>query len=596
MNEGKTNDEKGRNKEMKKDMKKFIFLFAAFMLVMWGVKAQAAFKWNADASQTFTARAHYDLSNDHNNPTATRGDILASVGQGSGEWEHFFSTLLGINGTWELVKDTSFNFRVASQFDWLGANTSGPLQSSTPGDSNGANNPFGGTNPFSLWINQIHLDFMDFAGFPVNFKLGRQNIWLGKGFVLGNRLFGAGPTIYAGGMAPTGSFNLSPNGQAGAANYGNLPLNSIAGGSLNAPETSDYTGFDAAVANVHLLNNKLNFDFGYVLVSSALTESAAGANNGGAGTTNNRRDIGANDNETLWFLNAGYKEKTWNTEAYVLFNHDKEPLGDRNVNTTAHISSDQIITYGTRGDFDWGQDLWWFKHVNTFAEFALQMGRLGSQETVAQVGRKRNATAFNMGSDFHFSTSYSPSFGLEGVYFSGQDPTSIQRTNANGAGSAPATLVAPNNRWTAWDPQFRGRFFTKIMDFIDDVYLSDTTNKTGSATSTDTTGRVDAGFTNRLMILARTGFEPMKKTSFGLTYAYAIAAKAPQAGAQKAMGQEIDWDLGYQLSNVTSWFFDGGFFLPGSYYTMLSSIAGGSDAKGKSNAMLFRTGFKLNLG
>lgn len=583
-------------------------LFAVSLFVMWSITAEAAFKWGADLNQSFSWKNGWDLNDDGNNAVATRNneDVADQyAGKNATDAENFFTTLLGVNGQWDLVKDTAFNFRLAAQFDWLGSNTGGPLQSSVPGfDEESGTAGLGagpsGTNPFGLWVNQAVLSFTDFGGFPVNAKLGRQNVWLGKGFVLGNRLFGAGPTIYANGYTPTGSHNAGGrNGQDNSGTSGNLPLNAISGGSLNAPETSDFTGFDGVTFNVHLLDNKLNLDGGYLLVSNALVQSQPD----GGDQARVARNLGTADDETLSFLNLGYKQKSWNAETYFLFNHDREPIGNIQAATDTTKNSDVIYTFGVRGDADVLSDMSVVKNLNTYAETAYQMGELGAytqtgasvslDDTLAALHRKRKAYAFDLGADLAFTTNLLRTAGLEVAYFSGMNP--LDAEGQSGGTTAETIQVQGNSQWQVWDPQFRGKFFTKIADFLDSVYETDTLNLNAPGASEGETvgGRFDAGFTNRMIVLGKFGFEPLKKTTLGLTAAWLQAVQPPQAGASKNLGVEVDWDLGYAFSSVVNWYFDGGVFKPGAYYSMPSS---GTAQAGIMNAYLFRTGFKVNLG
>ncbi len=562
--------------------------------VLWSMNSDAAFKWNADLSQMYSWRAYLDLNDDNNNAVGTRNDtgdsISSTLGQNSGDDEHIFNTLLGINGTWELVKDMAFNFRLVSQFDWLGTNTSGPRQTSVPGQAVGTNSKTG-TNALALSMNQAYLTFNDFGGFPINFKLGRQNIVLGKGFVLGNRLFGAGPTIYANGMAPTGS-NASGglNGQDITGTMGNLPLNALSGGSLSMPEISDFTGFDAITFNVHLMPgspHRLNIDGGYAIVADAFTESSVSD-----GEAVVRRDVGSADNETLSFLNVSWRDKKWNAESYFLFNNDPEGAGDKNIaegsSNNGSIETDRIWTWGIRGDADVAQDMGVFKKVNAFAEAALQFGTLGVSTLEAPVGRKRRAQAIDVGADSWLTTALSPWFGAEFVYFSGMDPKSLETPDDTAGNDGVG-----GEEWGVWDPQFRGKFFTKIADFLDSVYLTDQLEGASVGQNIAVNGRVDAGFTNRWMALLRGGLEPMKKTKLGLTAAYIQAVQPSQFGRSKDLGVEVDWDLGYEWSSALNWFMDGGVFLPGSYYVMPAPT--GTNSRG-ANAYLIRTGVKINLG
>ena len=119
-------------------MKKFISIFAFAFLVLYGAIGSSAVKldYSIDVGQNFNWSRYDDLNNDENNAVATAGDIGGGVTNGTGEStfgnrsgddRFWFETLLGFNGSASVKgfagSNASLNFRVVSQFDWMGAQT-----------------------------------------------------------------------------------------------------------------------------------------------------------------------------------------------------------------------------------------------------------------------------------------------------------------------------------------------------------------------------------------------------------------------------------------------------------------------------------------
>lgn len=587
-------------------MKKLLSIVLGALFIIWGGLsfAEAKLDYSIDVEQNFSYMGNFDLNDDGNNPIATRGDagaaapFTAATGESSGDSVRWFDTLLAFNGNASVQgwggNDVIFHLRLVSQFDWLGAQTSSDLNARPTSHGASAGPYITGGNLFALSLNQASVKFEEFAGLPVDLTVGRQNIWFGKGFVLGSRIFGHGPAIYAGGIAPSGSkphnntLVTGVNGQVNTAQAGNLPVGTSSGGVLHAPQYADFTGFDAV---------KLDFDWkqfylngGYALVASALSQAVGGH------ATALVRDVASDNDEDLVFVNAGLKSREmakypWNVEAYWLMNTDREPLTDQQV-AAAGVGSttkDQVFTTGGRGDVNFPKAWEGFQNVELFAEYAHQYGVLGAAEPDSVRGRDRKAWAANAGLDVKLSSMYTPSFGFEYVVYSGPGAGSIEDDDG-------AISVADITDWTAWDPAFRGKHFTMIMDFLDVFYLTDTIgfDATPSTGSIDD-GKVDAGFTNRKLYIAKAGFNPWNRVDLGGKAIWGeLSEQAATQGTNRNLGAEVDLSFGYKVSNKIRWTVDGGIFFPGDYYEnrMPRSTA---DDGGESNAWIGRTGFKFSI-
>ena len=585
-------------------MKKTVLLFVVLFSFAWGINgySEAKLNYGLDVGQNFYWTKGLDLHDDGNNPVATRGDTTDTRGIGSGESNQWFETLLALNADASVKGlgggDVGLHLRVASQFDWLGAQTSTD-SNSTPGSTGivGAGNYTNtGTNAFGFNVNQLYVKFNDFAGLPFDFTLGRQNLKLGRGFVLGDRLLGASSTVHASGQAKSGArqgptgVGTGHNGQVSAGQAGGLPIGSSTPGILNAPEHGDFTGFDAARFDVKYKDFYANT--GYALIASALTQTATGSVAGSA-----VRDIGARDDEELLFANVGvatdkFLNTPWTTELYVLRNTDREPMTDKNNGGANSLlgKKDLVRTYGARGDVEFKNVLSWFSSIKPFAEYAIQRGELGSQPTDGALGRNRRATGWDTGVDFKVDAKYSPWFSLETMYFSGPKTGEVEPDNA-------LQDVAAGTPWHAWDSQFRSNRPGLIMAYADTLYLTDRA-ATDATAGTPQQGLVDSALTNRWTLLGSVGFKPIEKLDVSLTYLFARLPEEPSGSPtgtttpSKVVGTELDGFFAYKFSKDVTWNLQAGWFDPGNYYRVPTN-SGVGDAD--RDAFLVGTGFKFSI-
>jgi hypothetical protein len=256
--------------------------------------------------------------------------------------ENFFMQQIGLNVEADLTDNVSTYIRLINERDW-NAN----YDSTSPGNS------------FDILLDEAYVTLKEMLYAPLTVKIGRQNIWLGKGFVIGN------------------------SGNWGA---GGLPA------TIN--EYSDMTAFDAIRAT-------LDYDPWTVdLIYSKIGDSTFG-------TTSNRDDI------DLYVANVGYDFTKYDAEAeaYYIMEHDKT------VKHVAETLSDSpgkpsvIHTVGLRGS------LVPFESMNLWAEGALQVGR---ERSTAGLDNKREAYALDLGMDYTFTdVKWTPKVGAEWIYLSG---------------------------------------------------------------------------------------------------------------------------------------------------------------------------------
>ena len=217
---------------------------------------------------------------------------------------------------------------------------------------------------FDVMVNLAYVTLKDFIYSPLTLTIGRQNLWFGKGFIIGANQQdpGSGPGV-----------------------------NNILGtGNLAAPEYTAMNSFDAIKA-------VLDFDPWTITgIYSKIFEDS----------------VQANDDSDLWGVNVGYKFDAYKgeSEAYWFFKKDNS------VDRFGPIKSDNHVhTIGLRGSFD-PIDV-----VTLAAEGAYQAGEyVGSRLQVQN--RNRSAFALDVSGELRYFVqkySWKPKLGAEYIYYSG---------------------------------------------------------------------------------------------------------------------------------------------------------------------------------
>jgi len=199
--------------------------------------------------------------------------------------QNFFIQQIGLNVEADLTDNVSTYVRLLNERDW-GFNETGEAANA---------------RQFDILLDEAYITLKEMLYAPLTVKIGRQNIWLGKGFVIGN----------------SGNWNA---------------------GQLNASirEYSDMTAFDSIRAT-------LDYDPWTIdLIYSKIDE------NDNSTTANNYDDI------DLYVANLGYDFTKYDAEAeaYYIYRH--------NASAKINGKTDQIHTLGLRGSlvpFD-GMNIW----------------------------------------------------------------------------------------------------------------------------------------------------------------------------------------------------------------------------------------------
>ncbi len=314
------------------------FCILALVVVALAVPAYAEVqnvKVSGDITARYIARSNLDLTKNNDIPYGATNRL--------GDTEDFFMSTVGVNVSADLTDNVSTTVRLVNQRDW-----DRTADTATSGTS------------VQLDLGYVTLKEMLYA--PLTVSVGRQDLWYGKGLIVGSALL-------------TGS--VDPNN------------------AISANEFSDLTAFDAVKATLDY--NPLTIDLLYSKVSANGITSVA-------------------DDINLFGVNAGYKFSKYNAEAeaYYFGKHNRTgeglPAGSKYPVIT-------VDTFGGRGS------LVPIENLNIFGEVAYQSGKYNTAAAGA-TSRDRKAWALDLGTDYTFKkVTWEPNLAAEYILYSGQDPT-----------------------------------------------------------------------------------------------------------------------------------------------------------------------------
>lgn len=217
-------------------------------------------KISGDVALRGILRSDYDLDANNAETSST----------GSNNWENYLMTNAEVQVDADLTDNVSAVIRLFNQRDW--------------NDSTAA------TDEFDVGVDLMYVELKEFLYSPLTLKVGRQDIWIGKGFIVG----------------------------ANIADYNTA---------INANEYSSVTSFDAVRATL---------DYDPWTVDAIAATMAEG-------------NISSKDDNTLWGINVGYLFDVYNAEAegYWFFKDDANTTEATFVKT-----HNAVHTIGFRGSAD----------------------------------------------------------------------------------------------------------------------------------------------------------------------------------------------------------------------------------------------------
>lgn len=462
-------------------------------------------KVSGDLTMRGIYRNQYDLLSSE---VETLGSAVAGtngVSSKSGTEQSFLMSVAAIQVDADLTDNVQTVIRVLNQRDWNvtdRANSSTfvagvvpALQSITPAD-----NP----NEFNILLDLAYVQLKDFIYAPLTLTIGRQDLWFGKGFIVGANQQNPGAM-----PSPQGS-NI-PNRFAGL--YGNLA----------APEYTAVNSFDAV---------KAVLDYDPWTITGIYSKIYGGATQ-------------MTDDIDLYGLNAGYKFNAYNAEAegYWFYKKDESLAKMNNVK-----GGNDVYTIGARGSLD---PISW---ITLNGEVAWQGGQyIGSLMSTAT--RDRNAWALDVGGEARYFTdkcSWKPKFGAEYIYYSG-DKT-----------EGDASLGNVGGTYTGWDPMYRGKFDSAIREFVGKFYQT----ARYPADLRKTIPCADASYTNQHQVMFTGSLQPVESVTLKANYNLFWNADRYTAAERSGgwIGSEIDLQANWDYTEDVSFGLLAGWFVPGEVY------------------------------
>jgi hypothetical protein len=458
-------------------------------------------KVSGDLTMRALFRSDYDYRGSISEPDVTRTDV------GSEAAYNWFMSVAEVQVDADLTDNVQTVIRLVNQRDWnptnanvgnLGVN-GGVAGKSIMRGTTLATNGLGGynynPNEFSVQVDLAYLTLKDFIYAPLTLTIGRQDLWFGKGFIVGLNQ-----------QDPTNA--------------------------LRAPEYTAINSFDAI---------KAVLDYDPLTITGLFSNIRTNA-------------IQANDDVDLWGINAGYRFNNYKAEAegYVFLKKDKSI--EQWAGSLNGDNNNDIYTLGLRGSAD---PIEW---VTLAGEGAYQFGSyVGNRLQVSP--RTRQAFALDFSGEVRYFTekySWKPKGGFEYIYYSGQ-----------GGESNPEQT---SGIYHGWDPIYRGKFDSKIREFVGRYYASyDYPVRPNFVYST-----ADASFTNQHQFIFSGSLQPIEslilKANYNLfwndqRYLVGNVNQQPDAKTLGFIGQELDLRADWDYTEDVSFGILGAFFAPGEVYT-----------------------------
>jgi len=328
-----------------------------------------------------------DLNDAHTLTDGAAGDANEDDSQ------NFFIQQVGLNVEADLTDNVSTYVRIINEREWNADDDADQAAAASVADA------------FDITLDEAYLTLKEMLYAPLTVKIGRQNIWLGRGLMVGNAGVGVWDTQGAMG--------------------------------ITIRELSDATAFDAVRATLDYDPWTIDLIYAKINETNALIS----------------------DDHDLYVANVGYDFTKYDAEAEVYFITDYNQ-GDAITQTAATVLTDQdendTYTLGIRGS------LVPFDNMNVWSEGALQFGKYSNTNAVNSIEEQvdREAYAFNAGGTYDLvDVKWTPTLGVEYLYLSGEDVD----VNNNATGDWGAWNPLFRGRFNNMISDFRN--ITKMTDY-----------------------------------------------------------------------------------------------------------------------------------
>ncbi|MDD5136376.1 MAG: alginate export family protein [Candidatus Omnitrophica bacterium] len=499
---------------------KIICVLAITLCLAGSVYAETqSVKVSGDLTMRGIYRDQYSLltsvnENPQTNASAQGGPVTGVDGTN----QSWAMTVAAVEVDADLTDNVTTVIRMLNQRDW----NVNQNMNQTGGPNNLIPNGRGGyvpnTDEFNVMVDLAYVQLKNFIYSPLTLTIGRQDLWFGKGFIIGanqqnpgNPLAVAAPNIFGTTGAP----------------------NTIVPGNLSAPEYTAINSFDSIKA-------VLDYDPWTITGVYALIYEDS---------------VQARDNVDLWGVNVGYKFNKMNGEAegYWFYKADREV----SMQTDLKSNSNDVHTVGLRGSFD---PITW---ITLAGEAAVQGG-----EYVGNGWQNSSRSRLALGLDFsaeckYFTDKYSwkPKFGAEYIYYSGNKPEDSV-TRASGV-------------YNGWDPMYRGKYDSAIREFVGKFYAT----ARYPVRQDNAQSVADDSRTNQNQIIFLGSLQPMDSLTLKANYNLFWNDKAyidtpPLTGrfaqgydkTKGFVGQELDLSANWDYTEDVSFNLLAGWFIPGEVY------------------------------
>lgn len=310
-------------------------------------------KLSGDIIMRWIDRKNYDF-----NQWNANGVAITTRDSNAADANYFMSTA-EVQLDADLTDNVSATIRVVNQRDWNVRIWNTANYYYAPSDTNG----YGSNNEFKIDADLAYVTLKEFFFAPLTVKLGRQDLWFGKGFIVG-------------------------------ANGWQDPQHQLSG-----DEWSVLNAFDAVRATWDA--SPWTVDLVYAMILE--------------------NDIGANDDEQMYGANLGCDLSQYNNAEAELYYFIKNDRGLRKVAgggaSSAMKDGNTVHTLGARGSFDPHEA------ITLWAEGAIQVGTY--YRGISQIDeRPRAAGAVDVGGELRVwqeQYAWKPKLGAEYIFYSGED-------------------------------------------------------------------------------------------------------------------------------------------------------------------------------
>ncbi|MFH1878806.1 MAG: alginate export family protein [Candidatus Omnitrophota bacterium] len=334
-------------------------------------------KISGEITERAFARDNFDL--DNNNTVTT------NTGYGSSDWATYLLSTVEVQVDADLTDNVAAVIRLENQRVWgdqyyLSDNNgelgriAGIRDQVVARDVNWWGSLLNESNAYKIGVDLAYIELKEFLYSPLTLRIGRQDLWFGKGFIIGNSLLDSENNIYP-------------------------------------QEYTCVTSFDAVRATL---------DYDPWTIDGVFAKMSENA----------RR---SDDDINLWGINVGYVFDSYNAEVegYWWYRQHRNPdtaATIMSITANNNLTSNDVHTFGARGSFDPIED--WTIALEGAYQAGDFIGIAAQREE-----RKRSAWAIDAMVECRYwqdDFAWRPVLGAEYIYYSGEKDSGDRNVTSNG--------------------------------------------------------------------------------------------------------------------------------------------------------------------